>query len=42
MGRFPETYNDQMAPVGVTWYLQKLIRVLQPVLSFWYSDDIYF
>ena len=35
-------YNDTIAPVGGTGYLQKLLTVLQPVLSFWYSDDIFF
>ena len=35
-------YKDAIAPVGVAGYLQKLLRVLQPVLSLWYSDDIYF
>ena len=41
MGHFPETYNDGIAPVGVNGYLQKLLRVLQPLLSFWHSDNIF-
>ena len=42
MGYFPKTYNDGIAPVGVNGYLQKLLRVLQPVLSFWHNDNICF
>ena len=35
MGCFPEMYNNPIVPVGVTGYLRL-------ILSFWYSDDIFF
>ena len=34
MGRFPETCNDGVAPVSVTVYLQKLIRVFTTRFEF--------